>query len=153
MSSIVAVGSMAFDSIETPFGKVGKVLGGSANYFSLSASYFTPVRLISVVGKDYPKDKLELLQARNIDTKGIKIEAGDTFRWGGKYGYDLNVAHTLQTCLNVFEHFNPEVPENYKDSEFVFLGNIVPALQDKVLSQIRSPKFTAIDTMNFWIEG
>jgi len=153
MSSIVVVGSLAFDSIETPFGKAGKVLGGSANYFSLAASYFAPVRCISVVGEDYPREQLDLFRQRQIDTSGIKLEKGNTFHWEGRYGYDLNTAHTLATRLNVFENFAPEVPESYRDSEFVFLGNILPALQGQVLSQIRHPKFVAIDTMNFWIEG
>jgi sugar/nucleoside kinase (ribokinase family) len=153
MSSIVTVGSMAFDSIETPFGNAGKVLGGSANHFSLSASYFAPVRCISVVGEDFPKQHLDTLEKRGIDTKGIKQEKGLTFHWSGQYGYDLHEAKTLATHLNVFEHFAPEVPESYKTSEFVFLGNIVPALQKKVLSEIKSPKFVAIDTMNYWIES
>lgn len=151
--SIVCVGSLAFDSIETPFGKAGKVLGGSANYFALAASYFTNVRCISVVGEDYPSDQLDLFRERDIDIAGIKTEKGKTFHWAGRYGYDLNEAHTLETCLNVFERFEPEVPASYRDSEFVFLGNIVPGLQAKVLSEIENPKLVALDTMNFWIEG
>jgi len=153
MSSIVAVGSLAFDSIETPFGKTDKILGGSANYFSLAASYFAPVRCISVVGEDFPKEHLALLQSRGIDTKGIRTEKGKTFHWSGKYSFDLNEAQTLETCLNVFERFEPEVLDGYRDSEFVFLGNILPSLQARVLSHMRQPKFAAIDTMNFWIEG
>jgi sugar/nucleoside kinase (ribokinase family) len=105
------------------------------------------------VGEDFPKDHLELLKKRGIDTQGVKIDKGETFHWSGKYGYELHEAQTLATHLNVFEHFSPEVPAAYKNSEFVFLGNIVPALQDKVLSQVANPKFVAIDTMNFWIEG
>lgn len=153
MASIVAVGSLAFDSIETPFGNAGKVLGGSVNHFSLSASYFSKVQCISVVGEDFPQDHLTLMQKKGIDTSGIRQEKGKTFHWAGKYNYDLNQAQTLDTQLNVFENFNPQVPEGYKDAEFVFLGNIVPALQEKVLSEIKKPKFVAIDTMNFWIEG
>lgn len=153
MASIVVVGSMAFDSIETPFGKQGKVLGGSANYFSLSASYFAPVRCVSVVGQDFPKEHLELFKKRNIDTKGIKIDDGQTFHWAGRYGYDLNQAHTLETHLNVFEKFSPEIPADYTNSEFVMLGNIAPPLQSKVLAQMKNPKLIALDTMNFWIEG
>lgn len=153
MASIVAVGSLAFDSIETPFGNVGKVLGGSVNHFSLSAAYFSPIKCISVVGEDFPKDHLALMNERGIDTKGIKVDKGKTFHWAGRYGYDLNQAHTLETHLNVFENFAPEVPADYKESEFVFLGNIVPALQEQVLSEIKNPRFVAIDTMNFWIEG
>jgi sugar/nucleoside kinase (ribokinase family) len=152
MSSIVAVGSMAFDSIETPFGKAAKVLGGSANHFSLSASYFAPVKCISVVGEDFPPDHLELLKKRGIDTSGIKIEKGLTFHWSGRYSYDLNQAETVATHLNVLGTFSPEAPENYRNSEFVFLGNAVPKLQMKVLSEIKKPKFVAIDTMNLWIE-
>jgi len=153
MSSILVVGSAAFDDLETPFGKAGKILGGSANYFSLSASYFSPVKCVSVVGEDYPKDHLQTLEKKGVDTQGIKIESGKTFHWAGKYEYDMNQAHTLATALNVFESFNPQVPDAYRNSDFVFLGNIVPALQSSVLDQIRHPKFIAIDTMNFWIEG
>ncbi len=153
MASIIAVGSMAFDSIETPFGKEEKVIGGSVNHFSLSASYFAPVRCISVVGEDFPESHLSMLSKRSIDTTGIRKEKGNTFHWAGKYGYDLNEAKTLATHLNVFENFSAEVPQTYKDSEFVFLGNILPSLQDSVLSQVKNPKFVALDTMNFWIES
>lgn len=153
MSSIVVVGSMAFDSIETPFGNVAKVLGGSANYFSLSAAYFAPVRCVSVVGEDFPAEHLQLLKDRKIDVEGIKKETGKTFHWAGSYGYDLNQANTLATHLNVFEKFEPNLPEIYRQSDFVMLGNIAPPLQMKVLAQIQNPKFIALDTMNFWIEG
>lgn len=153
MSSIVVVGTMAFDSVETPFGKEEKILGGSGNFFSLSASYFTPVQIVSVVGQDYPKEHIELLKSRKVDTEGVRIEEGKTFHWAGKYNYDMNEAHTLSTCLNVFENFKPEVPESYKNTPFVFLGNITPDLQIDVLSQMAKPKFIALDTMNFWIEG
>ncbi|NDG27099.1 MAG: sugar kinase, partial [Proteobacteria bacterium] len=152
MSSIVAVGSLAFDSIETPFGSVGKVLGGSANHFSLSASYFTPVRCISVVGADYPQTHLNELKSRGIDITGVKLSAGKTFHWSGKYGYDLHEATTLETRLNVFETFVPEVPDTYKDSEFLFLGNILPSLQEQVVSHLPKAKFVAVDTMNFWMD-
>lgn len=153
MSSIVAVGSLAFDSIETPFGSVGKILGGSANHFSISASYFCPVRCISVVGEDYPQDHLEHLKSRKIDVEGVKISKGKTFHWSGRYGYELHEATTLETHLNVFEHFSPEVPKSYQDSEFLFLGNIFPALQEEVLTKLPKTKFAAIDTMNFWIQN
>ena len=153
MSSIVAVGSLAFDSIETPFGSVGKILGGSVNHFSLSASYFAPIRCISVIGEDYPKDHLELLKSKNIDLTGVKLASGKTFHWAGKYGYDLHEATTLETQLNVFEGFSPEVPQIYQDSEFLFLGNILPGLQKQVLSDLPQAKFIALDTMNFWIES
>jgi len=153
MASIVVVGSMAFDSIETPFGNQPKILGGSANYFSLSASYFAPTRCVSVVGEDFPQEHIDLLKSRKVDTTGIKREMGKTFHWAGRYSFDLNQAHTLATDLNVFEKFEPVVPNEYRDSEFVMLGNIAPSLQGSVLSQIQNPKFIAIDTMNFWIEG
>lgn len=153
MSSIVAVGSLAFDSIETPFGNVGKILGGSVNHFSLSASYYAPVRCISVIGEDYPSDHLKLLESKNIDLTGVKRASGKTFHWSGRYGYDLHEATTLETQLNVFEGFSPEVPPSYKDSEFLFLGNIVPGLQNQVLKNLPQAKFTALDTMNFWIDS
>jgi len=153
MSTIVAVGSLAFDSIETPFGHVEQALGGSANYFSLGASYFTKVQCISVVGEDFPDSHLQTLKDRGVDTRGIQRARGKTFHWAGRYGYDLHDAQTLNTCLNVFEHFNPEVPEEFRDSEFVFLGNVAPQLQLKVLGQIRRPKCVALDSMNFWISG
>ncbi|MEZ4752679.1 MAG: PfkB family carbohydrate kinase [Bdellovibrionota bacterium] len=153
MSSIVVVGSMAFDTIETPFGKKDKILGGSANYFSLSASQFVPVKCVSVVGKDFPEEHLALLKGRNIDLSGVRHGDGDTFHWSGRYGYDLNEAQTLGTELNVFETFEPELPESYRDAKYVFLGNIAPPLQMKVLEQVRKPHFVALDSMNFWIEG
>jgi len=153
VSSIVAVGSLAFDSIETPFGNSGKILGGSANHFSLSASYFTPVKCISVVGEDFPKDHLNYLSSRGIDLAGVTVASGKTFHWSGKYGYDLHEATTLETHLNVFEHFSPQVPASYQESEFLFLGNILPNLQKKVRQNLSKAKFVALDTMNFWIES
>ena len=153
MSSIVAVGSLAFDSIETPFGSVGKILGGSANHFSLSASYFSPVKCISVVGEDYPKEHLDYLKSKNIDLSGVSVSKGKTFHWSGRYGYDLHEATTLDTQLNVFEHFSPEVPSGYQDSPFLFLGNILPSLQEKVLKNLPKARFIALDTMNFWIQS
>ena len=153
MSAIVAVGSLAFDTIETPFGNSGKILGGSANHFSLSASYFTPVKCISVVGEDFPKDHLKNLESRGIDLTGVTIASGKTFHWSGKYGYDLHEATTLETHLNVFEHFSPQVPESYQNSDFLFLGNILPKLQSKVRENLPKAKFVALDTMNFWIES
>lgn len=153
MSSIVAVGSMAFDSIETPFGREEKILGGSVNHFSLSACNFSKVKCVSVIGEDFPRDHLELFKSKGVDTEGIIESTGKTFHWAGRYGYDLNEAHTLDTQLNVFESFEPNLPEGYRDSEMVFLGNIHPLLQMKVLDQVKNPKFIALDTMNFWIEG
>ncbi len=151
--SMLVVGSVAFDSVETPFGKAEEVLGGSATYFSTSASYFTGLRLVAVVGEDFPDAHVSALSGRGVDVKGLQKVPGKTFRWKGYYGFDLNQAHTLETHLNVFSSFNPEIPESYKDSEYVFLANIDPELQMKVLDQVKRPKFVACDTMNFWIEG
>lgn len=153
MKNILAVGSLAFDTISTPAGKADKVLGGSLNYFSISASFFNRIQLVGVVGEDFPKNHLEFLASRNIDIGGISIVKGETFHWTGKYGNDLNEAITLSTQLNVFEHFNPQLPESYKDAEYVFLGNIAPELQLSVLDQVRKPKLIAMDSMNFWITG
>ncbi len=150
---MLVVGSVAFDSVETPFGKAEEVLGGSATYFSTSASYFTDLRLVAVVGEDFPDEHVSALSGRGVDVQGLQKVPGKTFRWKGYYGFDLNQAHTLETHLNVFSSFNPEIPESYKDSEFVFLANIDPELQMKVLDQVRKPRFVACDTMNFWIEG
>jgi sugar/nucleoside kinase (ribokinase family) len=149
--SLLVVGSMAFDSIKSPFGEVERVIGGSATYFSLAASYLTPVRLVSVVGKDFPKGTLDMLSARGIDLQGLKVAEGITFHWKGYYEYDLNIAHTVKTDLNVFENFAPVLPASYRDSRYVFLGNIDPKLQLDILSQVREPKIVALDTMNFWI--
>jgi len=144
---------MAFDTIETPFGSHQKILGGSCNYFALSAQNFANVKCVSVIGEDYPKEHLSLLKSRGIDLDGIRQAPGKTFHWSGRYGYDLHEAQTLQTDLNVFEHFDAEVPEAYRSSPIVFLGNVAPALQSRVLSQVTKPRFIALDTMNFWIEG
>ncbi len=151
--SILVVGSVAFDSIKTPFGEVDEVLGGSACYFSTSASFFTDVSLVAVVGEDFPEEHVDFLQSRNIDLAGLQRSSGKTFRWKGRYEYDLNEAHTLETHLNVFESFQPELPENYRDAEYVFLANIDPELQLEVLQQVKNPQLVACDTMNFWIEG
>lgn len=151
--SMLVVGSVAFDSVETPFGKAEEVLGGSATYFSTSASYFTGLRLVAVVGEDFPDAHVSALSGRGVDVQGLQKVPGKTFRWKGYYGFDLNQAHTLETHLNVFSSFNPALPESYKDSEYVFLANIDPELQMKVLDQVKKPKFVACDTMNFWIEG
>jgi sugar/nucleoside kinase (ribokinase family) len=142
---------MAFDSIKSPFGEVERVVGGSATYFSLAASYLTPVRLVSVVGKDFPQGTLDMLSARGIDLQGLKVAEGITFHWKGYYEYDLNIAHTVKTDLNVFENFAPVLPASYRESRYVFLGNIDPRLQLDILAQVREPKIVALDTMNFWI--
>jgi sugar/nucleoside kinase (ribokinase family) len=151
--SLLVVGSIAFDSIKSPFGEVEGVVGGSATYFSLAASFLVPVRLVSVVGKDFPQEIIRMLSARSIDTKGLKIADGETFRWKGYYEYDLNTAHTVKTDLNVFQDFAPVLPEEYRDSTYVFLGNIDPRLQMEILSQVRKPTMVALDTMNYWIEN
>ena len=153
--SILIVGSLAFDDIETPFGHSDNTLGGSSTYIALSASYFTErIQMIGVVGYDFEDEHFELLHSRNIDTKGIqKVEYGKTFRWAGRYHYDMNTRDTLDTQLNVFADFDPIVPDQYKNAEFVCLGNIDPELQLKVLDQINKPKLVICDTMNFWIEG
>ncbi len=151
--SILVVGSVAFDSITTPFGAVDNALGGSACYFSTSASFFTDVQLVAVVGQDFPQQHLDFLKSRNIDLGGLQTAEGETFRWKGRYEYDLNEAHTLETHLNVFESFKPQLPEAYQDAEYVFLANIDPELQLEVLQQVKNPKLVACDTMNFWISG
>jgi sugar/nucleoside kinase (ribokinase family) len=151
--SLLAVGSVALDSVQTPFGRREDVLGGSASYFSTSASFCTPVDLVAVVGEDFPEQHLEFLRSRGVDLSGVRREKGQTFRWKGEYGYELNEAHTLETHLNVFAQFSPRLPEAYRNAEYVFLGNIHPELQIQVLDQVKSPKLVACDTMNFWIQG
>lgn len=153
MSDILVVGSLAYDSIETPAGKVERALGGSANYFSLAASLYSRVRVVGVVGEDYEKKHMELLTTRNVDTSGMTVAPGKTFHWSGFYKDDLNEAVTRSTELNVFEHFDPNLPKHYVDSKFVFLANISPDLQLKVLDQVKAPLFTGMDTMNFWISS
>ena len=151
MSEILVVGTLAYDSIKSPEGKVEKALGGSANYFSLAACHFAKLRLVGVVGGDYRQQDRELLSSRNVDMEGVQVVDGKTFHWEGKYEGDMNEAITLNTELNVFESFKPEVPDNLKNSPFVFLANLDPHLQMDVLDQIQSPKVVAADTMNFWI--
>jgi len=151
--SLLVVGSVAFDSVKTPFGEVEDALGGSATYLSTSASYFTDVSLVAVVGDDFPDKHVNFLKMRKIDVRGLERVPGKTFRWKGQYGFDLNEARTLDTQLNVFESFKPKLPEEYKDADVVFLANIDPDLQYDVLDQVRSPKLVALDTMNFWISG
>lgn len=152
---LLVVGSLALDSVETPFDKINEALGGSATYISLAASYFSePVELVGVVGSDFPKEYINLLQQSNIDLEGLQIIEGEkTFRWGGKYHYDLNVRDTLFTELNAFQNFNPIIPERFQKSKYVCLGNIDPVLQIRVLDQLNDPQFVVCDTMNYWIEG
>lgn len=153
MSSILVVGSLAYDTITTPVGKRDKILGGSANYFSLAASLFSPVRVVGVVGKDYREEDLDLLNSRSVCTDGLQKVEGSTFFWEGRYENDMNEAITVETQLNVFESFKPILPTKYLDSEFIFLANIDPVLQMEVLSQLKSRVFVGADTMNFWISS
>ena len=149
--SILVVGSVAFDTVRTPFGQAEEVLGGSATYFSVAASFFADVRLVAVVGEDFPEHHLAFLRSRKVDLRGLQRVPGRTFRWVGEYGFDLNQARTLDTQLNVFADFAPEIPEEYRDSDVVFLANIDPDLQREVLRQVRRPALIAADTMNYWI--
>ncbi len=151
--SILVVGSVAYDTVETPFGKAERVLGGSASFFSVAASFFTPVRLVAVVGEDFGDAQLAAFRGRQIDLDGLERTAGKTFHWQGKYSYDLNHRDTVCTDLNVFEFFKPRLPQSYRDVENVFLGNIDPELQLDVLQQVARPRLVACDTMNFWIDG
>lgn len=151
--SIVAVGSVAFDTIATPSGRAENVLGGSATYFSLAASYFTSVRLVAVVGEDFTAEHEDVFHKHGIDTRGIEHVKGKTFRWGGQYLENLNEAKTDFTELNVFERFQPRIPAEYLDSKFLFLGNIQPTLQAAVRLEMDGVRLTAGDTMNFWIQG
>lgn len=150
---ILVIGSVAFDSVETPFGRGEDVLGGSATYFSTSASFFTGVQLVAVVGDDFPDEPRQFLRSRGVDLSGLQTCPGQTFRWKGRYGFDLNEAQTLETHLNVFETFHPQLPDSYRQAEYVFLANIDPELQLEVLQQVARPQLIACDTMNFWIEG
>lgn len=151
--SILAVGSVAFDAIKTKYGQVDKVLGGSATYFSLSASYFTDVRVVAVVGRDFTPEYEEVLKKRKIDTTGIQRAEGESFFWSGEYGENLNEARTNFTHLNVFENFDPQIPATYRDSDILFLANIDPALQSEVRKQMNGVRLVGGDTMNFWITG
>ena len=152
--SVLVVGSVALDSVETPFGKAEQVLGGSGTFFSASASHLAPVQLVGVIGTDYPIDDLRrALASRPIDLSGLECADGASFRWRGRYRHDLNMAETLETHLGVFSNFRPKIPEKFRSAPFVFLGNIDPRLQLEVLEQVAKPKLVACDTMNFWIES
>lgn len=153
MSSILAIGSVAIDHVKTPFGEDPEALGGSAIHFSAAASFLSKIRLVGIIGEDFPERQIDFLKKRGVDCAGLEVAKGKTFRWKGEYGFDLNVAKTLETHLNVFADFSPKIPEAWRDAEFVFLGNIHPALQFQVLDQVRKKKLVALDTMNFWIEG
>jgi sugar/nucleoside kinase (ribokinase family) len=149
--SVLVVGTVAFDSIETPSGSAERILGGSASYFALGASFFAPVRVVGVIGQDFPQDYLDLFTERNIDITGIKRENGDTFHWRGRYHEDINQRDTIELHLNVLAGYQPDLPDNYRDAEYVFLGNIDPVMQMSVLDQIRRLKLVACDTMDHWI--
>ncbi len=152
--SILVVGSVAYDDLETPSGRRENALGGAATHFSMAASFFTKVRLVGVVGDDFEQKHIDLLKSRDVDVKGLTIvPGGKTFKWKGKYGLQLNEAQTLDTQLGVFGSFKPVLPDEYKKSEYVFLANIDPELQLDVLRQAENPKLVACDTMNFWITG
>ncbi len=150
--SLIVVGSIAFDSVETPTGRADDVLGASDTYFSYAASYFGPVRLVGVVGTDFPPAHRQLLESRNIDTAGLEVVEGKTFRWRGAYEKDMNTRTTLEVDLNVFGRFDPKLPEEFRDSELVFLANGSPQIQMRVLEQVTGPRLTVADTMNLWIE-
>ena len=151
---LLVVGSLGLDTVETPFDKVVDALGGSATYISLAASYFAgPVQLVGVVGSDFPKKYLDILENHEVDLEGLQIiDGGKTFRWSGKYHYDLNVRDTLFTELNVFQSFDPKIPERFRKSKYICLGNIDPVLQIRVLDQMENPQLVVCDTMNYWIE-
>ncbi|HEX7939646.1 MAG TPA: PfkB family carbohydrate kinase, partial [Gemmatimonadaceae bacterium] len=151
--SLLVVGSVALDSVETPFGKAEGVIGGSATFFSASASLLSKVQVVGVVGDDYPMEELKPLERRGVDFAGLERAAGTSFRWRGRYRHDLNSAETLETHLGVFSNFRPKIPAQFRDAPFVFLGNIDPRLQLDVLTQVNKPKLVACDTMNFWIES
>ena len=152
-TSILCVGSVALDSVETPFGKAERVLGGSAVYFSAAATLFHPVQVVGVVGSDYPLADLDFLEGRGADLSGIERREGESFFWAGRYHFDLNSRDTLETRLGVFADFQPKIPASFRKARFVFLGNIDPVLQHDVLDQVESPDVVACDTMNYWIEG
>ncbi|HEY8231895.1 MAG: PfkB family carbohydrate kinase [Vicinamibacterales bacterium] len=151
--SILVVGSVAYDTVETPFGRRERVLGGSASFFSVAAAFFAPVNLVGVVGSDFGEAQLAAFRGRPIDLAGLERADGKTFHWQGRYAQDLNSRDTIATDLNVFEFFEPKIPEAYRRSELVFLGNIDPELQRRVLEQVERPRVVACDTMNYWIKG
>ena len=151
--SVLVVGSVALDTIETPFGVANDTVGGSGTFFSAAASLFGPVQLVGVVGNDFPLDDLRFLEGRGVDLSGVEQQDGESFRWSGVYSYDLNSRETRETRLGVFADFQPKLPEHFLDSQWVFLGNIDPVLQLDVLRQVRAPRLVACDTMNFWISG
>ena len=154
--SVLIVGTVAFDAIETPFGKTDKIVGGAATYIGISSSFFSKqLSLVSVVGEDFPEKSIKMLEARNINTDGLQIKKGEkTFFWSGKYHNNMNTRDTLETQLNVLESFDPIVPEEHKESDFLMLGNLMPSVQKRVLAQMKKrPKLIVLDTMNFWMDN
>jgi len=153
--SLLVIGTVAFDAIETPFGKTDKIVGGAATFIGLSASYFThEINLVSVVGDDFPSEAIEMMKKREINTEGLQIKQGEkTFFWSGKYHNDMNSRDTLETQLNVLATFDPTIPEKYQDCEFLMLGNLAPSVQHQVLDRLKNrPKLVVLDTMNFWMD-
>ncbi len=153
MVEVVISGTVALDSIRTPFGEVKEVLGGSAVYSSVAAKEFTKTGIVSVIGKDFPKKYLNFLNMLGIDTRGVDVQKGETFRWEGYYEYDMNQAHTLDTKLNVLAMFDPKLPDSYRQAKYLFLANTDPEVQMKVYKQMKKPRLIMMDTMNFWIEN
>jgi sugar/nucleoside kinase (ribokinase family) len=150
--SLLVVGTIAFDSVETPYDRRDQTLGGSATHFAHAAAHFGPVRLVGVVGEDFPDEHLEGFRRRSIDCAGVEVAKGKTFAWGGRYEADWNTRHTLFTDLNVLEHFNPKVPAEQRDTEYVFLANGTPSIQMRALEQVEEPRLVIADTMNLWID-
>src|SRR5882672_435436 len=150
--SVLIVGSIAIDTVKTPVEEHSELLGGSASYAALAASFFSPVRLVGIVGNDFPKSEFEFWRSRKIDTEGVQRVNGKTFRWSGEYSWDLNTRQTRSIDLNVFKDFKPELPETYRQTDFVLLANIAPSLQTHVLEQMERPRFVVADTMDLWIE-
>jgi sugar/nucleoside kinase (ribokinase family) len=150
--SVLVVGSIALDTVKTPVEEHSDLLGGSASYAALAASFFSPVKLVGVVGDDFPESEFVFWKSRRIDSAGVQRVHGKTFRWSGEYSWDLNTRKTRSIALNVFEHFKPELPESYRKADFVLLANIAPSLQSHVLDQMKRPRFVAADTMDLWIE-
>jgi len=151
--SLVIVGSLAFDTIETPWGRRERIVGGSGTYCSLAASFFTNPKIVGVVGRDFPAAVIKLFRARGVDTEGLDIRPGKTFHWEGRYGYDPNQRETIRTDINVYEGYRPQLPAAYRKADIVFLANIDPDLQDEILVQVRKPELVAMDTMNHWIRS
>jgi sugar/nucleoside kinase (ribokinase family) len=151
--SLVVVGSLAFDTIETPYGRRERIVGGSCSYFALAASFFTQPKIVAAVGEDFPQETVRMFQEKGIDIQGLKVEKGKTFHWEARYGDDPNQRTTIKTELNVFKDFSPELPLEYQEADLVFLANIDPDLQDDILAQVKKPKLVAMDTINLWIQS